>query len=63
MSRILSAVHTAAGHVRTALTYVREHKAAVSAAAVAVVGLVAHFVPSLPADDILRAIAALLSAV
>lgn len=63
METVVSAVRLAAERVRTALDYVREHKGRVSAVSAVVVGLVAHFVPSLPADDILRTIASLLSAV
>lgn len=63
MNRFLSAVRSAAEGVRTAVRYVRGHKVQVSALATAAVMLAAHFAPSLPADDILRAIASLLSAV
>jgi hypothetical protein len=48
---------------RAVLAYVRTHRALVTSVAVAVVGLVAHFVPALPADDILRYVAYVLDAV
>lgn len=63
MGKIVAAVRRAVSAVRTALAYVRTHKKAVMTVAVAVVGLVAHFVPSLPADDVLRYVAAVLDAV
>ena len=63
MKNFAARVRVVVGYVRGALSYVKTHRKTVSAVAVAVVGLVAHFVPSLPADDVLRYVAAVLDAV
>lgn len=45
---------------KVVLTYVRTHKKLIATAVAAAVALTARFVPSLPADDILRDVAAVL---